>query len=322
MAIIEGFERYEALAYFGFHQNADGVEAIVNVTEQTIEICDLHEKVLAIWAPYSYRCNELEIPVRCYFSGEEWLAPKDEELANILNRFLENKNIPPRQTSTQPKVLHRTLITAAIFIALSTIGYFTFKNAFSNLIDDNIARQIENQIEQNEIQFLRACDFDTEPLLRDLILSNTQGQDYVFVKGLDAAFVRLPTGRLAIDNAWAQNLKNEEELIALLNLARIENEMVEPTEALLKGLGLRDQINFLRTARLPDEKLKEAFELYQHTQQIDFDKFSLIEAPVGNFGALKATVEIYAPSGETLPYIPSQLELGNRDWQTLLNTCP
>ena len=319
VALKPGFERYEGLAYFGFEPEGDGIDAVVIIGKNVIEIRNERDEVLSMWAPHSYHCNEQNLPLRAYFSGNEWLAPKDRELADFLDIYT-GADEPDASEVKRSLRLKIAIIGSGVLVAIALFAFLIFRSAFDRLIDENIAQRIDALLLEDEIEELWACNQETEPLLKEFVQEKAGGQDYMIVQKLNSAFAILPSGVLAIDEVFAKRLESEEPLVALLQLANAHRQSDNPAKRLVKLMSLREQFEFLRTGSLDSEALKRVWPQYSELVQIRAEDYENIEKPLGNFAMLRELGVLNSESG-VLPIIPSGLDFGARDWDTLITMC-
>lgn len=320
MALQPGFDRYEGLAYFGFTRDGEGHDAIVNIGEKFIEIKNSKEQVLSIWAPHSFDCNNLEMPMRSYFSGDEWIAPRDKELADFLDQYLAYETEPKIETKPSRSKWHYITgifgFTGIIFL----IGYFIFQTSLSRLIDPSIAARLDKKIIETEFAPMKICDLETEPILRDFLREKAPEPNFKVVKNLGANFARLPSGMLVIDQKWISNFSGEDTLIALINLAHINNERSDPANDIIEGLPFWEKLQFLKSGDLTAEQINIAWNNFKTQPQISMDDIKQIEDPIGNFAELAMVADL--PSEIALPNIRAGLDFGDQDWLTLITLCP
>lgn len=321
MALQPGFDRYEGLAYFGYTRDGDGFDAIVNIGEKFIEIKNSAEQPLSLWAPHSFECNGLDIPMRCYFSGDEWIAPRDWELADFLDQYLDQAPLSRENfVKPRPSKLRIALWSTALLGIAGIFGYFVLQSSLSSLINPSITANLDQMIATSKFTSLKICDQETEPLLHDYLREKAPKPEYQIVTNLGVNFVRLPSGTLAIDSNWVQTLENENSLIALLNLTNARNEAENPARKMIEGLSVFDKISFLRSGQLNQTQIDKAWAIYIKQPQLLADDVRAITDPIGNYADIAAKGNLPASVG--MPNISAGLEFGKQDWLTMITMCP
>ncbi len=320
MALQPGFDRYEGLAYFGYTRDGEGHDAIVNIGEKFIEIKNAQEQVLSIWAPHSFECNDLEIPMRCYFSGDEWIAPQDKELVDFLDQYLAYETETVTETPPSRPKWHYLSGAAFLMGVVFIIGYIIFQTSISRLIDPSIAARLDQKIMATKFAPMKICDMETEPILRDFLREKAPQPNFKIVKDLGVNFARMPSGLLVIDQQWVSNFSGEDTLIALINLAHISNESNNPAKEMISDLPFWEKFKFLKTGDLPAEQTYIAWDNFKIKPQISMDDIKKIEDPIGNFAELAEIAEL--PTAVALPSIRAGLDFGDQDWLTLITLCP
>ena len=320
MVLQPGFDRYEGLAYFGYTRDGEGHDAIINVGENFMEIKNSRDEVLSIWAPGAFTCNNLDIPMRCYFSGDEWIAPRDTELVEFMDRFLAEPEIDIHAPEVRKRQYKRAAIISVVGLAIALgCAYLILQSSLTGLIDESISARMDDQLSNKKFTRVSACDTETEPVLRDYLSEKAPAPSYQIVTDLGVNYARLPSGILAIDASWLQQFDDENTLIALINLANVRNQEESPARLLVSQLSILDQVDFLRTGSLTDEQADRAWPLYLAMDKLVADDISKIEDPVGNYADLAKLASL--ASTVSMPNNPSGLDFGEQDWLTLISVC-
>lgn len=319
MALKPGFERYEGLAYFGYDPEGEGYEAVAIIGENMIEIRDLSDKTLSIWAPGAYYCNGHPLPKRAYFSGDEWLAPRDEELRAILDRHMEK----PSEDKPAPKPARgaqKTLIGLLIGLAIAALAGFYLVNFLTErLLSPAIRGELEKTITEYELGALKICNPEHEELAQGRIAELLPGVRFRVLPNLNARFARLPSGMLAINSAFFERLEDSQTLIALLNLAGAKNSVEDPGAALVRHLGFIHKLRFLALAQVEGEKLIPAWQKHIASESFELALLAEIPMPLGDFDHVGELLDEW-PDNE---YVinPTEIILDDQQWLALGTFC-
>lgn len=315
MALNSGFERFEGSAYFGYDMEGEGHEAVAIIGQNLIEIRDLDDNPLSQWMAGTYTCNDQDIPYRAYFHGDEWLAPQDEELQEVLDRFLAS---PEADSRGQKRSYWNIFWILLIIIGLSILSFFALRPLTGQLLSPAIRESLDKNILATMQTPYELCNVNLNTQTHQKISNATEFEDFVVETDLKQSYARLPTGRLAINAEYLQSLGNVQGLISLLQLTSTRNQELDPANELLSYFPLVSRFTFLANAEVDQTQLKTAWNEYAQNEAFPAALYRSIDKPLGDYNAIK--MQLGWGDGD-FPAEAVSVVLTDEEWLSLFTFC-
>lgn len=317
MALNDGYLRFEGSAYFGFDPEGDGYDAIVIVGATSIEIRDVNDNVLSIWAPGAYRSNGQEPPLLAYFSGDEWLAPQDEELRQTLDRFIsvEFNEADEEKPGRFARILVPILTIAVIvFAAYYLVSYLALR-----LLDPTIRAEFDRSIIAQLPEQMSYCQSDQSAVSRDYIRSTDDLPQFDIVNQSPAPIAILPSGRVLLRANFVAELGSEQGIVAALQIARAEAEANDIGKAILDELDFAHKLRFLSNGAIEPETIYRNWYDDAALTMIDPQLLRNINPLLGDYGPVIANLAGW--NGQNIESEPAEITLSDQEWMNLTSLC-
>ncbi len=317
MALNSGYQRFEGSAYFGYDMDGDGFDAVVIIGENVIEIRDLSDRPLSQWMPGSFICNNQEIPVRAYINGDEWLAPQDHELQEKLDEFVM-KALPTGASDSENQRRFNWIWAVLVIVLVAAIAYFALSPLTKNLLSPAIRGALDDQIGQELEHSFQICNEDLNASTHAKIDATGVGAKFSVFSTITQNYARLPSGRLAINAEYLQNLGDVEVLASLLQLTAKKNESSDPAADIIAEFPIWSRLRFLADAEVGKDDLLRGWELYAQSEGLKESLYSEIPEPLGDYQDLS---QILLWSDAQYPSQPIGLALTDEEWLSLFTFC-
>lgn len=272
MSLVHGFERYEGLGIFGSTRENCSQEVVVNISPNAIEIKDFDDNPMAMWLPSAITDNGRAHAEKRYFpmgDDSEYLMVRDPELAHYLNAFVtENQQNEPKPLPAPPRysfaIFGVVILVGALF--LLTKMPEAIANLTTNQISREVMQKLDHAFSDALVEPFDYCNIDAANAAKREIARSFEFDTIPFdvVKGLPEPALRLPSGRLLIDQSTLLGLPDDRDLRGLILIETMrETQDTRALRVLIDETGSFKMFNLLRQNGITSAALRPYIDDYR-----------------------------------------------------------